>query len=90
MMLEIRYDKSTKVVTAWCADENQFGNLSREGHAIVVLDIPIPEKSCLAYLYDEATEGLVENSDYVEPEPSRDLATEMDEMKARVEMLENP
>lgn len=71
-MLEIRYIKTTGELTGWCGDEKQFGNLKDRGdEAIIVLDIPIPEKGCDAYLYDEVTQSLVPNPDYVEPEPPR-------------------
>ncbi|MBA7614646.1 hypothetical protein ES703_21914 [subsurface metagenome] len=88
-MLEVRYDNETKVVTAWCGDENQFGNLAREGHTVVYLDIPIPSRSpCISYLYDEVEETLIDNPGYVEPPPPRDLAAEVDDLEARVAALE--
>lgn len=67
-MLEIRYNINTKEVLGWCGDENQFGNLDREqpDEAIVILDIPIPVKVAQAYLFDETTQTLVDNPDYVE------------------------
>jgi len=70
-MLEVRYNTATKLATAWCGDETQFGNLDRGNpdEVVVILDIPIPEKHCLAYLYDEATQSLIPNPDYVEPGP---------------------
>lgn len=70
-MLEVRYNIITKELTGWCADEEQFGNLDRheENEAIVILDIPIPEESCTAYLYDEAAQSLIANPDYAEPPP---------------------
>lgn len=69
-MLEIRYNTDTKKLTAWCGDETQFGNLDRgrPEEAIIVLDNPIPKKPCTAYLYDEATQSLIDNPAYVEPE----------------------
>ena len=80
-MLEVRYNTDTKKLTAWCGDEKQFGNLKREGHTVVILDIPIPEKTCLAYLFDEATQTLIDNPDYVEPKPPRDPLAEIDELR---------
>lgn len=65
-MLEVRYNTGTKEVTAWCGDERQFGNLERDGNTVVILDIPIPTKPLEALLYDEATQTLMENPDYVE------------------------
>lgn len=89
-MIEIRYNTSTKEPTGCCGDETQFGNLDRERprEAIVIVDIPLPEKTIFAYLYDEATQNLIDNPDYVEPLPPRDLAAEIDELKAKVEKLE--
>lgn len=87
-MLEVRYNSKTKAVTGWCSDPEQFGNLKRKGHTVVILDITIPSKSCSAYLYDKANDTLVNNPDYVEPAPPRDLATELDSLKVRVEDLE--
>ena len=88
-MIEIRYNNGTKVVTGWCADPGQWHHLDRgRDETIVYLDIPIPEKVCLAYLYDEATKSLISNPDYVELVPPRDLATEIDNLKVKVEKLE--
>lgn len=79
-MLEIRYNIDTKEVTGWCGDSKQFGNLKDRGNeAIVVLDIPIPEKSGDAYLYNGIT--LVPNPDYVEPEPVFDAKAEILKLK---------
>lgn len=85
-MLEIRYNTDTKEVTGWCGDPEQFGNLDRDrdNEVIIVLNIPIPEKSCSAYLYDEATQSLIDNPDYVEPEPPRDPLAEIDEIKTKI------
>ena len=88
-MLEIRYNTDDKRVTAWRGNPKRFGNLDRdrpEG-AIIVLDIPLPEKNCTAYLYDEATRALTLNPNYVEPEPPRDPLAEIDELKAEIEKL---
>lgn len=74
-MLEIRYNTDTKEVTGWCGDQSHFGHLDRSDNilfsneAIVILDIPIPDGFCHAYLYDEATSTLVPNPAYSEPEP---------------------
>jgi len=87
-MLEIRYNTETKELTAWCGDEKQFGNLSRKGHTIIVLDIPIPTKLMETLLFDEATQSLMDNPDYVEPKPVRDAFAEIDELKAKIAVLE--
>lgn len=86
-MLKIRYNTETKKLTAWCGDETQFGNLEREGHTVVVLDIPIPEKPMEALLYDETTQTLIDNPDYVEPEPVRDYGAEIDEIREEIKEL---
>jgi len=84
-MLEVRYNTDNKNPTAWCGDEAQFGNLDRglPDEAIVVLDIPIPSKPMEALLYDEATQSLIPNPDYIEP-VYRDFGAEIDEMKAKM------
>jgi len=89
-MLEIRYDKNTKVVTAWCGDSESFGNLDRgrDNETTMVLDVPLPRKHCLAYLYDNIKKKLVDNPNYVEPSSLRDLAKEIDELKAEFEAWE--
>lgn len=87
-MLEVRYNKDTKKVTAWCGDPKQF-NIMGCWHyeAIVIVDISIPEKSCLAYLFDETTQTLIADSDYVEPKPIRNPLVEIDELKAKYDEL---
>ena len=64
-MLEVRFDTETKELTAWCADEEQFGNLDREGNTVAILDIPIPDKPLRAWLFDEANQTLIDNPDYI-------------------------
>ncbi len=86
-MLEIRYKTDTKEVTGWWG--NRFGNeevklKNRPDEAMAMLDIPIPDKSLEAWLFD--SDKLIPNPDYVEPEtpkPVRDLAAEIDELKAK-------
>lgn len=87
-MLEIRYNKSTKELTGWWF--NRPGNLkaklkNRPNQAIATLDIPIPDKPLGAWLF--AVDKLMANPDYIEPEPPRNLAAELDELKAEVEAL---
>ncbi len=84
-MREVRYNTETKKLTAWCGDEKQFGNLARAGHTVVILDIPIPNKPLDAWLFDGET--LIPNPDYIEPEPARDLAAEIDELKAEIDNI---
>lgn len=71
-MLEIRYNKSTKELTGWWG--NRHGNYkaklkNRPDNVMAMLDIPIPDKPLGAWLYDEATQSLVPNPDYIEPKP---------------------
>jgi len=85
-MLEVRYNKDTKEVTGWCGDPKEFGNLKKRGgvEEVVLLDIPIPNNLCIAYLYDEATRTLKDNPDYVQATIRNPLA-EIDDLKARME-----
>lgn len=82
-MLEIRYNKSTRLLTGWCADSRQFGNLADRGNeGITILDIPIPDKKIGAWLFDG--QKLIPNPDYAEPLPPRNLEQEIDAMRAQV------
>lgn len=91
-MLEVRYIKETGEPTGWCGDSKQFGNLDRgdPDEAIVILDIPVPPLSCGAYLIQnpDTVPELISNPDYVEPLPPRDLAAEVDTLKAKVAELD--
>ncbi len=79
-MLEIRYNIDPKILTGWCRDPKQFGNLKDRGsEVVIVLDIPIPNKPLDAWLYDG--NKLIPNPDYIEPEPPRDPLIEIDELK---------
>lgn len=59
----------------------------RPDEVLVLLDIPIPGKRPEAWLCDGKT--LVPNPDYVEPEPLRDLQSEIDSMRLELDMLQN-
>ena len=89
-MLEVRYNTDTKQLTAWCGDPDSFGNLDRGRgeEAIVVLDIPIPDKPMEALLYDEATQTLIDNPDYVEPEPPLVFEPPETGMPEKIEYIE--
>jgi len=89
-MLEVKYIIETGVITAWAGSPEQTGGHyePEASEAVAVLDIPNPEKGCEAYLYDEATQTLIPNPDYVEPEPVRDLATRVSELETKVKILE--
>lgn len=86
-MLEVRYNNESKQLTAWCGDEKQFGNLKREGHTVIILDIPIPKEPREALLYNETTQNLVDNPDYIEPKPPFDVRVEIDGLKAEIKAL---
>lgn len=83
-MLELRYDEVTRVVTGWCGDPTQFGNLKRRNkdEKTKVLDVPIPPKKCLAYLFDGTS--LIDNPNYIEPKEDRNLEAELDELKQKL------
>uniref|UniRef100_A0A6M3KHB7 Uncharacterized protein n=1 Tax=viral metagenome TaxID=1070528 RepID=A0A6M3KHB7_9ZZZZ len=84
-MLEVRYDKKTGELTAWCGDDKQFGNLDkgRIDEVIVLLDTPVPKKLISALLYDKATNKLINNPNYIEPKDRYPLA-EIDDLKAKL------
>lgn len=87
-MLEIRYNKKTKEVTGWCGDPSQWHHLDRgRDETIVYPNIAIPEKSCLAYLYNETSQALVANPGYI-VSVKREPLVEIDTLKARVKTLE--
>jgi len=85
-MLEVRYNTETKKLSGWCGDPEQFGNLdrARDNEAVVVLDIPIPTEPIQALLYDEATQSLIDNPDFVEPEPARNPLAEIDKINTKL------
>ncbi len=89
-MLEVRYNKTTKELTGWWG--NRHGNedvklRNRPNEAIALLDIPIPDKDLAAWLFD--TDKLIPNPSYVEPKPARNLAQEIDDLKAKIKTLES-
>lgn len=89
-MLEVRYNIRTKEVTGWWG--NRHGDhhaklRNRLWDAIVMLDIPIPDKLPEAWLCDG--KALIPNPSYIEPPPPRDLASEIDDLKAEVDILKN-
>jgi len=67
-MLEIRYRKANKEVTGWCGDPAQFGLLKeRDGEAVIIIPVALPDQLCDAYLYNETTELLELRPDWVTP-----------------------
>lgn len=88
-MLEVKYVITTGVILAWASSPKHTGGHyePEDGEAVAVLDIPNPEQSSSAYLYDEATQTLIDNPDYVKPKPFN-TKTEIKDLKARVTELE--
>ena len=87
-MLEIRYDKTTRKITGWWGDRhgNEEVKLkNRPDEAIALLNIPLPDKSLDAWLFD--TDKLIPNPAYVEPLPPRDLLAELIANKAEINEL---
>ncbi|GAG87228.1 unnamed protein product [marine sediment metagenome] len=87
-MLEIRYNTITKEVTGWWGDRHGNHEVKlkdRPNEAMAMLDIGIPNKPLAAWLYDG--KKLVPNPDYIEPKPPRDLATEIDDLRAEIQEL---
>lgn len=89
-MLEVKYIKTTGIITAWAGSpEHEGGHYEPEsGEAVAVLDIPNPEKPSGAYLYNEATQTLMDNPDYVEPEPPLVFEPPETGIPERVEYIE--
>ena len=81
-MLEVFYNESTNVVTAWRSEGRQGIRPLRDGEAKVMLDIKPPDGTANNYIYDGAKLSL--NPDYIKPEPARNLATEFDELKGKL------
>ncbi len=73
-MLEVFYEKATKIVTAWRSEGRQDMRPVRDGEAMIMLNILPPSNkgaSVRDYLYDEATGTLQLNSVFTPPEPPR-------------------
>lgn len=87
-MLEVLYDIATKEVRAWNGDDSVPGHFKpKEGQAVVILPIAPPDFESDIYFVDLDNQQVIGNPDYVEPEPVRDLAKEIDELKIRVDKL---
>ena len=85
-MLKIRYNLETGLLSGWTDIEAEFGDLQpREREDVAVLDIIKPDVSDyeeLAFIKD----GLAPSGK--KPlQPVRDLATEIDELRAEIEKL---
>ncbi len=89
-MLEVFYETESKIVTAWRSGDRIGIRKLRDDESKVLLDIETPTNGATVrdYLYDEATQRLILNPDYVEPQPSRAPFAEIDKLDARVKALE--
>ena len=87
-MLAITYKNNSKVLTGWTGDEQTFDDIKYPAdEAVAILDIPIPVKSANAWLFDEITKTLIAKPAYIEPLLARDLAKEIDGLKAEIKSL---
>lgn len=90
-MLKIRYDLKTKLLSGWTDNKDEFDLLkAREGEAVEVLDLPKPDSDDYEYF---AYDGKLISSGKPKPAPTtrppiRDLASEIGDLKTRVEKLE--
>lgn len=61
MLIQIRYNRSTKKLRAWCKDPTSFGSmLCKEDEEIVIIEAD-PTYSIRDYSFDEDTATLVWN-----------------------------
>ena len=83
-MLEIRYKVDTGEITRTAYSPKLAGGYiePKEGELIAVLDL-FPLEDVEAWLYDEATQTLKANPDYVEP-VIRNPLEEIDKLKADI------
>ncbi len=89
-MLEILYEVATKEVRAWNGDMFVKGNLKpREGQEVVIFDIDPPDFESDIYYVDLLNKQIIGNPNYIEPQPPRDLAAEVDEIKAKIADYDN-
>ena len=89
-MLEVLYETETKEVRGWCADPKQFNNFSPKLEQDITI-LPINLEDILEsddYWVDLPNQTLLPNPDYEPPKPPRNLGMELDELKARVGVLE--
>lgn len=82
-MLKIRYNLEAKMLSGWTDVEAEFdGLIAREGEDTAVLDIPKPDTD--DYEYFAFIDGELVPSGKLRPKPPRDLAAEIDEIKAKI------
>jgi len=86
-MLEVFYEKTTKILTAWRSEGRQGSRLLLNGEAKVMIDMVAPAGTARDYILDDGKLKL--SLSYVLPKTPRDLATEIDELKERVEKMVN-
>lgn len=71
-MLEVFYEKATKIVTAWRSEGRQNLRKNRRGEAKVMLNITPPSDagtSARDYILDKKTKTLKLRPDFVFPPP---------------------
>lgn len=87
-MLEILYDTATNEVRGWNGDDDAQGNFApTPDQAVVIWDTPIPDFESDVYFIDLAGQVIIGNPDYIKPIP-RDSLAEIDDLRARIEHLE--
>ena len=87
-MLKIRYNILTAQLTGWTDNELEFDQLLiREGEGETLIDAikPQPSNDYEWWCYEGV--GLVRSDKALPPEPPRNLAAEVDELKARLDSL---
>ncbi len=84
-MLEVRYIKETGAITAWAGSPGFTGGHlePKDGEEVIVIDCPTPDGSSGEYL---VTDGQLVH--VKELTPPRNLAAEIDDLKARMGKLE--
>ncbi len=83
-MLEIRYNKTTKVLTGWWSGESRQGNTERKlqnrsNETITMLNITAPGNSLDEWLMGDGV--LIPNPKYTPQPPRRNLLKELDDLK---------
>lgn len=90
-MLKVRYEMATNKITGWCAfAENWDSLIAGEGEDIIWLENydGVPSMETDFYFLNDVKDAIIVNPNYIKPEPVRDLAAEIDKLKARIETLE--
>ena len=90
-MLKVRYEIATNKMTGWCAFKENWDDLTiGKGEDIVWLSDynGVAPLDTDFYFLDAGKKNIVANPNYIKPEPVRDLAQELDVLKAKVAILE--